>query len=104
MASINTTNPEQLIYDNSLIKLTVLGGIKIEGLDRMRATLKAELPESPQPPIRHNLDLYNDTLRSGKVKGQNIESKNLDSPSLSEWMGGFLFFSFFLLENIFTPK
>lgn len=61
MAAIDITNPEQLIYDNSLIKLTVLGGIKIEGLDRMRATLKAELPDSPQPPIRHNLDLYNDT-------------------------------------------
>ena len=58
---LNTNNPEQLIYDNSLIKLTVLGGIKIEGLDRMRATLKAELPDSPKPPIRHNLDLYNDT-------------------------------------------
>ncbi len=61
MTTLNTQNPEQLIYDNSLIKLTVLGGIKIEGLDRMRATLKAELPDSPKPPIRHNLDLYNDT-------------------------------------------
>ena len=61
MTELNTTNNEQIIYDNSLIKLTVLGGIKIEGLDRMRATLKAELPQSPKPPIRHNLDLYNDT-------------------------------------------
>lgn len=61
MTTLNTNNSEQLIYDNSLIKLTVLGGIKIDGLDRMRATLKAELPESPKPPIRHNLDLYNDT-------------------------------------------
>jgi len=61
MTTLNIQNPEQLIYDNSLIKLTVLGGIKIEGLDRMRATLKAELPDSPKPPIRHNLDLYNDT-------------------------------------------
>ena len=24
-------------------------------------SLKAEIPESPKPPIRHNLDLYNDT-------------------------------------------
>ena len=40
MTELNTTNTEQLIYNNSLIKLTVLGGIKIEGLDRMRATLK----------------------------------------------------------------
>jgi len=61
MALLNTTNPEQLIYNNNLIQLTVLGGIKLEGLDRMRATLKAELPESPRPPIRHNLDLYNDS-------------------------------------------
>src|SRR5690606_39183569 len=33
----------------------------LQGLDRMRATLKAEIPDSPKPPIRHNLDLYNDT-------------------------------------------
>ena len=58
---LNTTNPDQLIYENDLLKLTVLGGIKIEGLDRMRTTLKAELPKSPKPPIRHNLDLYNDS-------------------------------------------
>ena len=40
--------------------LTVLGGVKLEGLDRLRVTLKIELPGSPQPPLRHNLDLYND--------------------------------------------
>lgn len=56
----NTANPESLIYQNDLLKLTVLGGIKIEGLDRMRATLKLELKESSRPPVRHNLDLYND--------------------------------------------
>ena len=60
MTALDTSNPDQLEYNNSLIKLTVLGGIKVEGLDRMRATLKAELPGSPKPPIRHNLDLYND--------------------------------------------
>ena len=57
----NTTNPESLIYQNDLLKLTVLGGIKLEGLDRMRSTLKIELKESSVPPVRHNLDLYNDT-------------------------------------------
>ncbi|KAB1065890.1 hypothetical protein, partial [Salibacter halophilus] len=56
----NTTNPESLIYQNDLLKLTVLGGIKLEGLDRMRSTLKIELKESSVPPVRHNLDLYND--------------------------------------------
>ncbi len=57
----NPTNPESLIYQNELLKLTVLGGIKLEGLDRMRSTLKIELQNSSVPPVRHNLDLYNDT-------------------------------------------
>ena len=56
----NTVNPESLIYQNEILKLTVLGGIKLEGLDRMRSTLKIELVGSPRPPVRHNLDLYND--------------------------------------------
>ena len=57
---LNIVNPENLIYENDLLKLTVLGGIKIEGLDRMRVTLKIELKQTSIPPVRHNLDLYND--------------------------------------------
>jgi hypothetical protein len=55
-----TVNPESLIYQNEILQLTVLGGIKLEGLDRMRSTLKIELKNSSVPPVRHNLDLYND--------------------------------------------
>jgi hypothetical protein len=58
--TLNTKNPEQLIYNNDLLQLCVLGGIKLEGLDRMRVTLKVELVGSSRPPVRHNLDLYND--------------------------------------------
>ena len=58
---LNTSNPESLIYQNQLLQLTVLGGIRLEGLDRMRATLKVELKKSSRPAVRHNLDLYNDT-------------------------------------------
>ena len=57
---IDFRNEQSLIYQNELIKLTVLGGIKLEGLDRMRTTLKIELKNSSVPPVRHNLDLYND--------------------------------------------
>ncbi|KAB1061470.1 hypothetical protein [Salibacter halophilus] len=60
MPQLDTTNPDHFIYQNDLLRIEILGGIKIEGLDRLRATLKAALPESPRPPIRHNLDLYND--------------------------------------------
>ena len=59
---------QQLQYENEILKLTVLGGIRLEGLDRMRVTIKVDLkdPEiigagSPRPPFRHTMDLYNDT-------------------------------------------
>ncbi|QMU65479.1 MAG: hypothetical protein GKR88_15080 [Flavobacteriaceae bacterium] len=58
---LETSNTDQLIYENEILQLTVLGGIKLEGLDRMRVTLKVQLQESSRPPVRHNLDLYNDT-------------------------------------------
>ena len=61
MASFTTDNAEQLIYDNGMLNIEVLGGIRLEGLDRMRVTLKVSLVETDVPPVRHNLDLYNDT-------------------------------------------
>ena len=59
--NFNADNPDQLIYENDILQLTILGGIKLEGLDRMRVTIKVQLQESSRPPVRHNLDLYNDT-------------------------------------------
>lgn len=61
MGKLDSINPERLVYENGSLTLTVLGGIKPEGLDRLRVTLKLEIPESPRPALRHNLDLYNDT-------------------------------------------
>ncbi|MCA6438269.1 MAG: hypothetical protein IM600_15935 [Bacteroidetes bacterium] len=52
---------QQLQYENELLKIAVLGGVKLEGLDRLRVTLKVELKDSPRPALRHNMDLYNDT-------------------------------------------
>lgn len=54
-------NPNQLEYENQILQITVLGGIRIDGLDRMRVTLKIRIPEAEQIAVRHNLDLYNDT-------------------------------------------
>lgn len=56
----NIENQDSLEYQNEILKLTVLGGVKLDGLDRMRVTLKIELSNSSRPPVRHNLDLYND--------------------------------------------
>jgi len=43
------------------LHIAVLGGIRLEGLDRLRVTLKINNPETPLIAVRHNLDLYNDT-------------------------------------------
>jgi DNA primase len=57
---LNTDNPELLFYQNGVLNITVLGGIRIAGLDRMRVTLKLESKtKHNQLPLRHNLDLYN---------------------------------------------
>ena len=37
---LDTTNAEHLTYDHPPLNITVLGGIRLEGLDRMRVTLK----------------------------------------------------------------
>jgi DNA primase catalytic core len=54
-----TANPELLIYDNGELLVTVLGGIKLTGLDRMKVTLKVEHKAKQGLPVRHHLDLYN---------------------------------------------
>jgi len=59
-STFNKSNAESLTYENQMLKLVALGGIKLDGLDRMRVTLKVQLKKSNIPPIRHNLDLYND--------------------------------------------
>lgn len=56
--NLNTVNPDFLTYDQGMIKIAVLGGIRLERLDRLRTTLKIEVAHLA---LRHNLDLYNDT-------------------------------------------
>lgn len=62
MDNLNTTNPDHITYDHPQLEITVLGGIRLEGMDRMRVTLKVRLrdEEADTPSLRHNLDLYND--------------------------------------------
>lgn len=69
---INTTNPEAISYNTAELGFTILGGVKLEGLDRLRVTLKIEVldrkfkhclnnPDIADLALRQNLDLYNDT-------------------------------------------
>ena len=69
---IVTTNQEAITYKTNELGFTLLGGIRLDGLDRLRVTLKIEVvnrefkhylnnPELADLAIRHNIDLYNDT-------------------------------------------
>ncbi|WP_142686756.1 CHC2 zinc finger domain-containing protein [Chitinophaga polysaccharea] len=64
---LNTANPELLIYDGGVLLITVLGGIKVTGLDRLRVTLKIEHKQKQLLPLRHNLDLYNHSHTQGLI-------------------------------------
>jgi predicted transcriptional regulator len=55
---LDTSNPDHIIYQYDMIEITILGGIRLEGLDRLRVTLKIQVEHLA---VRHNLDLYNDT-------------------------------------------
>ena len=55
--TLDTTNAEHLIYKRPPLEIAVLGGIRLDGLDRLRTTLKIQVEHLA---IRHNLDLYND--------------------------------------------
>jgi hypothetical protein len=69
---INTTHPEAITYSTEELCYTILGGIRLEGLDRLRVTIKIEVvnrkfqhylnnPDIAALAIRQNLDLYSIT-------------------------------------------
>ena len=58
MNTLDTHNPEAPIYHTEEIQITVLGGVKLGGLDKLRVTLKITSKKEDNPPIRQNLDLY----------------------------------------------
>jgi|GEM_PF-2221948 len=45
MATLNTTNPEYITWEYDQVEVVILGGIRIDGLDRMRVTLKIQWKE-----------------------------------------------------------
>ncbi len=53
---LDTTNQEHIIFDYGMLEIAILGGIRLDILDRMRVTLKIKVEHLS---IRHNLDLYN---------------------------------------------
>ncbi len=62
MNTLDTTNPEAPIFTSKELQITILGGVKLGGLDKLRVTLKVVHPpdcaEASSGIVRQNLDLY----------------------------------------------
>jgi DNA primase len=62
-AELNTQNPDFITYHTPELSITILGGINLQQLDRLRLTLKISLKGgSPLQSVRHSLDLYHSEL------------------------------------------
>jgi hypothetical protein len=65
MQTLNTQNPDFLTWTHEHIQFDILGGIRLEGLDRLRVTVRATYDGII---IRHNVDLYNDNQLTQLVR------------------------------------
>ncbi|NOQ74902.1 MAG: hypothetical protein GQ574_23005 [Crocinitomix sp.] len=65
MKELNTQNPDFIVWEHEKLCFDILGGIRMEGLDRLRITLRVRFD---QMVIRHNLDLYNDDALTKLVR------------------------------------
>ncbi len=61
---LNTNNPEQVSYNTDELLITLLGGISLQNLDRLRVTiyLRRNPHINAQQSIRQNIDLYQDDI------------------------------------------
>lgn len=94
ISKINTSNPEAITYQTDELLFTILGGIKLEGLDRLRVTLKIEVldrkfkhylnnPDIADLALRQNLDLYNDT-QTEKLTRRTAERLEVGSTAIAK--------------------
>jgi predicted transcriptional regulator len=69
--ALDVSTPDAITYTTDELRFTILGGIRLEGLDRLRVTLRTEVahrkfphyldnPELAALPMHQSLDLYND--------------------------------------------
>jgi len=80
MQTLNTLNPEQLIYTDEDLTIEILGGIRLDRLDGLRVTLKMEYENTTH---RHTLDLYND-IQVTKLIRRSAGKLQLGMGSLSD--------------------
>lgn len=62
---LNIQNPQNLTLNYETLLFTIMGGIKLEGLHQLRATLRVE---HKLRAFRHSLDLYNNGQLEGFIR------------------------------------
>ena len=82
-----TENPELLLYLEGKLHITVLGGIKLTGLDLLKVILKLIVTGKPANAFRHNLDLYN-SMQSEQLIEKASETLDISSSELSQVING----------------
>jgi len=76
-------NPELLHYSAGKLHITILGGIKLTGLDRLKVTLKIICTDRKQLTFRHNVDLYNH-IQTGQLIERVAETLDVTTTEVSE--------------------
>ncbi len=64
---LDTTNTNNYNYITAALEIHILGGIRMNNLERMRVTLSIKKPKTHNV-LRHSIDLYNDTMLEKLVR------------------------------------
>lgn len=85
---LHSDNAELLVYTSGKLHITVLGGIRLTGLERLKATLKLTLAGRPNGvAFRHHLDLYN-SVQAEQLIEKSAEALELLPSEISAVIGG----------------
>lgn len=80
---LHTDNPELLYYIAGKLHITILGGIKFTGLDRLKVTLKIVRTDNKSNPFRHNIDLYN-SIQTSQLIERSADFLDIATTDISE--------------------
>lgn len=86
--ALTVVSPELLVYRACGLKIQILGGVRLSGLDKLRATLKIE-QNGVNLPLRHSLDLYH-ALQLEALQTKIREHFNLESTQITQFTEGLI--------------
>ncbi|MCX6272790.1 MAG: hypothetical protein NTU44_16555 [Bacteroidetes bacterium] len=107
--ALNTSNPELITYQSGVLEFLLLGGLNLQGVDRLKVTVKVSRSDSADPlhSIRHSLDLYHaDYLERFIIKAaEQLETgTGLLRRALAELTGELEKYRFSRIENLRSKR